>query len=198
MKGQPLLHLFCRFVQIALALWQLHSKGILHRDLKSQNIFIAEGELGPWTNRLDVLQWLVLGARGSALQEQQQLQGASRAHEGFVLCHVNRNNQRALTSRCPAGAIAKLGDFGISRVLNSETELVKTAVSTQQHVKHCSQPVLHQPTATSTRSGSKDSCPVGELQAALGHKALLGVGRRAGSPCAAVCFPDRHTILPVA
>jgi serine/threonine protein kinase len=36
----------CRFVQIALALWQLHSKGILHRDLKSQNIFIAEGELG--------------------------------------------------------------------------------------------------------------------------------------------------------
>ncbi|KAF6252189.1 kinase-like domain-containing protein [Scenedesmus sp. NREL 46B-D3] len=62
------------FVQIALALWQLHSKGILHRDLKSQNIFIADG------------------------------------------------------------AIAKLGDFGISRVLNSETELVKTAIGTPYYL----------------------------------------------------------------
>ncbi|WIA11274.1 hypothetical protein OEZ85_011398 [Tetradesmus obliquus] len=62
------------FVQITLALWQLHGKGILHRDLKSQNIFIAEG------------------------------------------------------------AIAKLGDFGISRVLSSETELVKTAIGTPYYL----------------------------------------------------------------
>ena len=29
--------------QIVLALFHVHSKNILHRDLKSQNIFIAEG-----------------------------------------------------------------------------------------------------------------------------------------------------------
>jgi hypothetical protein len=34
-----------------------------------------------------------------------------------------------VSTLCPAGAIAKLGDFGISRVLSNETELVKTAVS---------------------------------------------------------------------
>jgi len=33
----------CRFVQIVLALYHVHSKNILHRDLKSQNIFISEG-----------------------------------------------------------------------------------------------------------------------------------------------------------
>lgn len=32
-----------RFVQIVLALYHVHSKNILHRDLKSQNIFISEG-----------------------------------------------------------------------------------------------------------------------------------------------------------
>jgi NIMA (never in mitosis gene a)-related kinase len=32
-----------RFVQVLLALWHVHSKNVLHRDLKSQNIFIAEG-----------------------------------------------------------------------------------------------------------------------------------------------------------
>ncbi len=31
------------FVQIVLALFHVHSKNILHRDLKSQNIFISEG-----------------------------------------------------------------------------------------------------------------------------------------------------------
>ena len=34
------------FVQIVLALFHVHSKNILHRDLKSQNVFIAEGEGG--------------------------------------------------------------------------------------------------------------------------------------------------------
>jgi hypothetical protein len=32
-----------RFVQIALALWQVHSKKVLHRDIKLFNIFVAEG-----------------------------------------------------------------------------------------------------------------------------------------------------------
>jgi serine/threonine protein kinase len=30
------------FVQICLALWHVHSRGFLHRDLKSQNVFIAK------------------------------------------------------------------------------------------------------------------------------------------------------------
>lgn len=34
----------CRFVQVLLALKHVHGKNVLHRDLKSQNIFIAEGE----------------------------------------------------------------------------------------------------------------------------------------------------------
>ena len=38
----------CRFVQITLGLFHIHSKNILHRDLKSQNIFIAEGEEQRW------------------------------------------------------------------------------------------------------------------------------------------------------
>ncbi|KAF5836889.1 kinase-like domain-containing protein [Dunaliella salina] len=33
------------FVQIVLALYHVHSKNILHRDLKSQNVFISEGNI---------------------------------------------------------------------------------------------------------------------------------------------------------
>ncbi|DBA72156.1 TPA: hypothetical protein ACH3X2_010875 [Trebouxia sp. C0005] len=33
------------FVQILLALWHVHGKKVLHRDLKSQNIFMTEGSL---------------------------------------------------------------------------------------------------------------------------------------------------------
>ena len=64
-----------------LALWHVHSKNVLHRDLKSQNIFIAEG------------------------------------------------------------GIVKLGDFGIARVLSSDTELAKTAVRGQAGRRACSGPI---------------------------------------------------------
>jgi serine/threonine protein kinase len=33
------------FVQICLALWHVHRKGFLHRDLKSSNVFIGKGEV---------------------------------------------------------------------------------------------------------------------------------------------------------
>ncbi len=62
------------FVQIVLGLFHVHSKNILHRDLKSQNIFVAEGN------------------------------------------------------------ILKLGDFGISRVLNSETEHARTVIGTPYYL----------------------------------------------------------------
>jgi len=62
------------FVQIVLGLWHVHSKNVLHRDLKSQNIFLAD-------NRL-----------------------------------------------------LKLGDFGIARVLRSDTELVNTAIGTPYYL----------------------------------------------------------------
>ncbi|KAG2502134.1 hypothetical protein HYH03_000622 [Edaphochlamys debaryana] len=62
------------FVQIVLALYHVHSRNVLHRDLKSQNIFIADGNL------------------------------------------------------------LKLGDFGIARVLNSDTELARTVVGSPYYL----------------------------------------------------------------
>lgn len=64
----------CRFVQLLLALLHVHSKNILHRDIKSQNIFLSKG------------------------------------------------------------GILKLGDFGISRVLNSSASMAKTMVGTPFHL----------------------------------------------------------------
>ncbi|KAL6744731.1 kinase-like domain-containing protein [Haematococcus lacustris] len=61
------------FVQIVLALYHVHSKNILHRDLKSSNVFVSEGN------------------------------------------------------------VLKLGDFGIARVLNSDTELARTAGQACHH-----------------------------------------------------------------
>ncbi|GFR43292.1 hypothetical protein Agub_g4357, partial [Astrephomene gubernaculifera] len=62
------------FVQVALALYHVHRQNVLHRDLKSQNIFIAEGNL------------------------------------------------------------LKLGDFGIARVLNSDTELARTVIGSPYYL----------------------------------------------------------------
>nr|AAQ64684.1 NIMA-related kinase 3 [Chlamydomonas reinhardtii] len=62
------------FVQIVLALYHVHGRNVLHRDLKSQNIFIAEGNL------------------------------------------------------------LKLGDFGIARVLNSDTELARTVIGSPYYL----------------------------------------------------------------
>lgn len=58
------------FVQIALALKHIHDMNILHRDLKTQNVFLTK------ENRI------------------------------------------------------KLGDFGISKILNSDTDFAKTAIGT--------------------------------------------------------------------
>jgi serine/threonine protein kinase len=33
------------FVQICLALWHVHARSFLHRDLKSQNVFVAHGSV---------------------------------------------------------------------------------------------------------------------------------------------------------
>lgn len=44
MLANTLANTLHRFVQIVLALYHVHSKNILHRDLKSQNVFISEGE----------------------------------------------------------------------------------------------------------------------------------------------------------
>jgi NIMA (never in mitosis gene a)-related kinase 1/4/5 len=38
-------HILLWFVQICLALWHVHRKGFLHRDLKSQNIFIGKSNV---------------------------------------------------------------------------------------------------------------------------------------------------------
>ncbi|GLI70234.1 hypothetical protein VaNZ11_015018 [Volvox africanus] len=62
------------FVQVVLALYHVHGKHVLHRDLKSQNIFIGEGNL------------------------------------------------------------LKLGDFGIARVLNSDTELARTVIGSPYYL----------------------------------------------------------------
>ncbi|GLC55209.1 hypothetical protein PLESTB_000959900 [Pleodorina starrii] len=62
------------FVQVVLALYHVHGKNVLHRDLKSQNIFIGEGNL------------------------------------------------------------LKLGDFGIARVLNSDTELARTVIGSPYYL----------------------------------------------------------------
>eukprot|EP00698_Gefionella_okellyi_P017900 TRINITY_DN5309_c0_g1_i1.p1 TRINITY_DN5309_c0_g1~~TRINITY_DN5309_c0_g1_i1.p1 ORF type:complete len:968 (-),score=200.79 TRINITY_DN5309_c0_g1_i1:40-2943(-) len=62
------------FIQVAMALQHIHAKNVLHRDLKTQNIFLKKNGL------------------------------------------------------------VKLGDFGISRVLNSETEMARTVIGTPYYL----------------------------------------------------------------
>lgn len=62
------------FFQIALALKHVHDKNILHRDLKTQNIFLTKASM------------------------------------------------------------VKLGDFGIAKVLNSETEMARTVIGTPYYL----------------------------------------------------------------
>ncbi|XP_074073299.1 serine/threonine-protein kinase Nek5 isoform X2 [Macrotis lagotis] len=67
--------ILCWFVQISLGLKHIHDRKILHRDIKSQNIFLSNNEM-----------------------------------------------------------IAKLGDFGIARVLNNTMELARTCVGTPYYL----------------------------------------------------------------
>merc|ERR1719296_179268 len=75
--------------QIAQALAYVHGCRVLHRDLKSQNVFLASSE----------------------------------AAGGFC------SNGGA-----PQDCVAKLGDFGIARVLHTSEQWVQTCIGTPSHL----------------------------------------------------------------
>jgi hypothetical protein len=96
-----------------------------------------------------------------------------------MLCLINRVESVCWPSRCPAGAIAKLGDFGISRVLNSETELVKTAVSTAAlHALLAARaaPADGQQHLCNGKQSQQMQLLIGELQAELAKQCSAGCG----------------------
>ena len=108
------------FVQIVLALFHVHSKNILHRDLKSQNVFIAEGEGVRVGMGVGVLSLRRVGWGGAFHC------GGFRVRVGSMT--LVKDAHQSLQSLKPwntEGNILKLGDFGISRVLNSDTELAR-------------------------------------------------------------------------
>ena len=104
-------------IQLLLAIRKCHESHIIHRDVKSQNIFLQPSKM-------------------SAHQMAKDALAAEKAHasaqaQGFPLGITPEASAAALnknTTQPPLSFTLKLGDFGISKVLNSTGELAMSVV----------------------------------------------------------------------
>jgi NIMA (never in mitosis gene a)-related kinase len=92
------------FIQLALALKFIHSRHILHRDLKAQNVFLTS-------------------------ESRVKVGRCNRAES------ISSPSAPSLISFSVAlSACLQLGDFGISKVLNSEADFARTVIGTPYYL----------------------------------------------------------------
>lgn len=135
------LHLF---IQLLMAVKHLHARCLLHRDIKSKNVFLMSTASS--SNRGTAAE-NGKAAAGSArsksaktsaiLSSQQKKEDAAAAASG---CSTSRatsattaKQQQSASNTPPAACcqyLVKLGDFGISTVLRSQTTLAETVCGT--------------------------------------------------------------------
>lgn len=104
-------------IQLLLAIRRCHSSLILHRDLKTQNIFLVPSSFSAGQLAADAA--AAASARAAATQS------------GFPV--GTSASAASATPPAPVTYSVRLGDFGISKILNSTGELAMSVVGTVSH-----------------------------------------------------------------
>lgn len=116
-------------IQLLLAIRKCHEMNVLHRDIKTSNLFLVPSKLSAKQLARD-------GAAAAAAAD-----AATKA--GFPLGTNDAATAAATAddaaSMPPAAYSLKLGDFGISKVLNASNELAMSVVGTvRERARRCS------------------------------------------------------------
>jgi NIMA (never in mitosis gene a)-related kinase len=104
----PESQLWSLFLQAALGLHALHSRKILHRDLKSMNLFLADAE--------------------------PQLQSQSDGTFGSSAAGTAAPAAAGGSDGAPDSLALKIGDLGVAKMLSSETNFAHTTCGTPYYL----------------------------------------------------------------
>ena len=107
------------FVQLCLAMKHVHDRKVLHRDIKSQNVFLTQ-------NR-KVLKLGVRGSRARTCDSRSAMWLRTTLAGGISAARVAYMAWSGCTH-------SHAQDFGIARVLNATTELARTACGTPYYM----------------------------------------------------------------